>query len=743
MKTTTRAQRYYAWTVLMGGILLLLYLSARFSQAEVGVHPYGTILLWLAMISVASMSPIPLPRGNGAVHLSTALDFAAMVLFGPLFACWVGVVARLLSNATDGWRPFPAALLRLGQTVLAIGGAGVAYATLGGRFGSDLMIASNQLLPLAGAGFVYLVAGFALTAAWDHLAPARPAAWSRWGRAARSAAIDAVVIPFGLLLALTQIRIGPVGVALFLIPLLLARYVFKLWIDAKRAHVETVRTLISAIDASDPFTWGLSYRISKMSLRVGRQLGLSEAELEELEFAALLHDIGRTAIKRDILLKAGRLTSSEQSILRTHPRVGYELLAHLRFFPGAAEIVYAHHEQPDGKGYPRGLSAREIPMGSRIIMAVAAFDALTSDRPYRRGLSPDAALEELLNHTGSQFFPEAVEALIHLYSKDLLFEEFDDEVLAHYAAGESNSRALEEHFHRRAAGAAVPDKRGAVREEPLAPNLEEAKHAVPVPAEMELEIALDEGGGRLVVAGRSDPGCVRANNEDAFGIFESRVGSRDAARGCLMLVADGMGGAAAGEVASRMALETVRDAYFAGIASAGAREAILAALHKANHRVHASAEADPRYQGMGTTCTALAIAGRDLHLGHVGDSRAYLVRGSSIELLTADHTLAAELAEMGRGPLATPENASHVLTRCLGTYAEVEIDAPERAVTLRPGDAVVLCSDGLSNLVPDEEILEILREATPQAACRRLVELARRRGGPDNITVVVGQVEPE
>ena len=741
--STARFQRYYAWCVLATGTLALTALSRRFLQSEMGDQPYTTILLWMVLIGISSLSPIPWPRGATTVRLTTALDFAAILVFGPLFACWVGVIARFFTNAAEKWTPFSGSLMRLGRSILAIAAAGWMYERFGGQYGGDLMLDASQALPLAAAAFTYAMVGLVLTLGWDRLSPTRPAAkW--WRPTTLSAAVDAVVLPFGLLLALTQVRIGAVGVALFLVPLLLARYVFHLWMDAKRAHVDTVRTLMSAVDAADPFTWGLSYRISKMCLRVGRRMGLPESELEELEYAALLHDIGRTAIKRDILMKPGKLSEAEQTALRTHPRVGYELLANLRFFPNAAEVVYAHHERPDGKGYPRGLPERQIPVASRIIMAVAAFDALTSDRPYRRGLTPDAALEELLNHTGTQFFPDVVEALNHLYAHDLLFEDFEEEILARYASGEGNSRALAEYFHRRAQAAEVPDKRGTDGIVPIGADIYEeesgmARHAEPpAPVTLEKEIALDwMGGGRLVLAGRSDPGCERSNNEDAFGIFDSE----DVSRGCLAVVADGMGGAAAGEVASQLALETVRAVYFGQPNGRGTRDALVASLETANEVVHARAQSDSDMSGMGTTCTAIAIVGSDLYLGHVGDSRAYLVRGSSIEQLSDDHTLAAELAEMGRGLLTAPQNANHVLTRNIGTYPQVEVDSRDAALNLRPGDTFVLCSDGLSNLVEDEEVLQTVRGQAPAEARRALVDLARERGGPDNITVIIGRLE--
>jgi putative nucleotidyltransferase with HDIG domain len=247
-------------------------------------------------------------------------------------------------------------------------------------------------------------------------------------------------------------------VALFLIPLFLARFSFKLWIDTKASHIATVTALVSAIDASDPFTRGHSYRISKYAVRIARHLGVSEKEVEEIEYGALLHDIGKIAIQHDILLKPGRLDENERELMRTHPKVGHDILRGLKFLEGAAEIVYCHHEQPDGKGYPRGLGPQRIPMGSRIIMVVDAFDAMTSDRPYRRGLPPEVAYEELRRHSGTQFFADVVDALIELNEAKALFDEIDVDQLEMYTSDQYNSRILEEFVLRKLEKTYGPDR---------------------------------------------------------------------------------------------------------------------------------------------------------------------------------------------------------------------------------------------------------------------------------------------
>ena len=441
---TVRTQyKVYVWIVFLGALVTLVTLSEGMAGLGTAIDSNSYLALWATMILVAAMSPLPMPWGTSTATLSTGLDLAAILLFGPAVACWVGVLSRLVSNAAQRWNPFLPSLLSLGQIVLAMGASGWVYSQLGGRFGTDLTVSSDQAIPLLAAVAAYLFAKGLIGGVGNWFA-----ATTRRGRAFLSwfeehLAGDLIVLPVGPLLALTQVRIGPVGVALFLLPLLFARYVFNLWSQTKAAHLHMVRVLMSAVDAADPFTRDHSYRVSRMSLRVGRHLGMRAAALEELEFAALLHDIGRTAIQRDILVKRGKLTEQEMLLLQVHPRIGSELLAGMRFFPGAAEIVLAHHEQPDGKGYPRGLQGEAVPMGSRIIMVMAAFDAMTSDRPYRRGLAPDEALEELLAHSGTQFYPDVVEGLIHLYASGTLFTEFDETHLDRYRDGHEHSRAIE------------------------------------------------------------------------------------------------------------------------------------------------------------------------------------------------------------------------------------------------------------------------------------------------------------
>jgi HD-GYP domain-containing protein (c-di-GMP phosphodiesterase class II)/serine/threonine protein phosphatase PrpC len=720
------------------------YLSYRYGEIAWEAQSLPTLLLWIALVSIAVMSPIPLLRGKATIDLAPALDLGAIFVFGPVVACYIAGLSRGFAHLGDRWNGLQPAAMKVGQSLLATGAAGLAYLLLGGQLGSGLGIGEWQWLPILGAAGAYAAVKTVLDALDGWLTNLDSDARILRFRIGSVLPLDIVVLVFGVLLALTESRIGPVGVALILVPVFVARYAFRLWVDAREAHLVTVRTLMNAIDAADPFTWGHSYRISKMCVRVGRNLAMSPRDLQELEYAALLHDIGRTAIKREILVKPGKLTEREQSVLRTHPKIGHDIVSGIRFFHGAGEIIYSHHEQPDGGGYPRGIKGEEIPLGSRIIMAVSAFDAMTSDRPYRRGLTPTAAFDELRELAGTQFFSDVVESLFTLYDGGKLFEEFDEDVLAQYATGQANSRALDEFFNSTGTRVHVPEKLGAEENEAEGKTRPDGVPIIELPVMKPKQrtetrkVMLDsEQKWELAAAGVSDVGCRRDNNEDSFGIFESD----DPAKGCLLVVADGMGGHAAGEVASSVAVETVESVYLSSDTNGSAIDSLREALVEANRRIREKASGDKEMEGMGTTCTAVGVVGSSLIYGHVGDSRAYLVRANSIEMLTEDHTLAAELVGMGGSGKVAGQPANSVLTRSLGSDATVRVDVAPEPIALTADTAIVLCSDGLSNLVEDKEIAEIVNGESPESACETMVELARARGGPDNITVLVAKIE--
>lgn len=235
----------------------------------------------------------------------------------------------------------------------------------------------------------------------------------------------------------------------------------------------------------------------------------------------------------------------------------------------------------------------------------------------------------------------------------------------------------------------------------------------------------------------TDPGSVREANEDAVTVesFPS---------GVLAVVADGMGGAKGGQFASHLAALVIPRAYGESTEQAHCDPgtALLLALEAANASIYAKARSEESLTGMGTTCVSMALTPRQAWVAWVGDSRAYLIRDGGLFQMTEDHSVVAGMVREG---LLTPEQASfhgerHVLTKALGTRPEVEVAAWPESVQVRPGDRFLLCTDGLHDLLCEEELLQLGQQSSLSEAAQKLIERAKERGGPDNISVILLEV---
>jgi protein phosphatase len=242
----------------------------------------------------------------------------------------------------------------------------------------------------------------------------------------------------------------------------------------------------------------------------------------------------------------------------------------------------------------------------------------------------------------------------------------------------------------------------------------------------------------IEVSVQSDIGCLRQNNEDSFGYWEPEDDQQFLRKGRLAVVADGMGGYEGGQEASRLAVETLVEVYrdFGGD---DPQAALVEALQAAHEQIREYSFAHPELRGMGTTCTAAAIVQDALYYVHVGDTRLYLIRDGQITRVTRDHSYVGRLVESG---MITPEEAENhpqrnILTAALGTNPDLIMDSPGQPEPLRPEDVLLICSDGLWGQVRDSEILDAVENKSAEQTGRKLIELARERGGPDNITVAV------
>ena len=241
-----------------------------------------------------------------------------------------------------------------------------------------------------------------------------------------------------------------------------------------------------------------------------------------------------------------------------------------------------------------------------------------------------------------------------------------------------------------------------------------------------------------VMEALTDKGKKRSKNEDYFGIFQPESEEGLDTYGILAVVADGMSGTFVGYKASRMAVETISSVYFKS-EEGGARERLREAFEAANERI-LNELAGGRELTTGTTCTAAVFLGDRLYIGHAGDSRGYLIQEGRIEQLTRDHSEVWEAVQRGEMSMeeARRDPRRNVLTSSIGMTSEFFVDVTG-PIEIVPSDRVLLCTDGLTNMLDDSEILKIAAGEEPKKACARLVKAANRAGGKDNITVIIAE----
>jgi putative nucleotidyltransferase with HDIG domain len=295
------------------------------------------------------------------------------------------------------------------QYMLAVGLAGEAYRALGGT------ILSSQF-SLHVAAFVALVATYflvnsgsvALAVALSSGVSVREA-WSRI--VGGSFLYDFFSSSLAILLAFLYLKSQLVGLVLLVVPLFFVRHMYQMNLQLERVNKELLELMVKAIEARDPYTSGHSLRVCEYARSMARDMGLSTKHVDQIESAALLHDVGKIYEEfAPLLRKEGKLTPDERMLMQRHPSRSAELASTIAEFRGPVALaIRHHHENFDGSGYPDGISGEGIPLAARIIMIADTMDAMTTDRPYRKALSFERTMEELKKFAGKQFDPRLVE----------------------------------------------------------------------------------------------------------------------------------------------------------------------------------------------------------------------------------------------------------------------------------------------------------------------------------------------
>jgi putative nucleotidyltransferase with HDIG domain len=404
----------------------------------------GVLLVLLGLNVLAALKPINI-YGNSDISIGFVMTMAIVILFGIPGALIVASVEATV-DGVRARRPdyqFSHILHTLAMYAIVYSSTAATYMLL-----ADINPESFawQMLP---ATALAAIVAFTMNATLISIETKLRTGQSLrefWWKHAWLAPNYVALFLVGLALAAAYMALGIAGILAFVAPALMIRLSMKQYVektkesvaklemqnDALRtANIEirrvseelrssydgTLEALVNALDARDQETKGHSLRVSQYMLDIAREMGVREGTQEwvDMQRGSLLHDVGKIGVSDSILLKPGKLTDEEWTSMRQHPEIGYNMLRQVKFLQGPAELILAHHERWDGRGYPKGLHEDEIPLGARIFSVVDTFDSMTSDRPYRKALTTIVSMNEIMACSGSQFDPVVVEAFLDIY----------------------------------------------------------------------------------------------------------------------------------------------------------------------------------------------------------------------------------------------------------------------------------------------------------------------------------------
>ena len=357
---------------------------------------------------------LPLSRISFA-RVGTSVAFvpfiASVMLFAHPWPMVIAGVTAFVAETVVRRKPMLRVWFNTVQFMAAVGIGGAAYRALGGPVGFDQF--SFHFMPFVALVLLFVVVNqgsVSLAIALTSNVSVRET-WSRI--AGKSPLYDLVSSSLSVLLAFLYIKLQILGLAVIVLPLFFVRHMYHMTTQVERVNRELLELMVKAIEARDPYTSGHSVRVAEYARTVARELGLPQKHVDDIAAAALLHDVGKIYEEfAPLLRKEGRLTPEERMLMQAHPVRSAELAGTIAEFRGRVHTdIRNHHENFDGTGYPDGLAGEQIPIGSRIIMIADTIDAMTTDRPYRKALTFQRALEELRKLAGQQFDPKLVDLI--------------------------------------------------------------------------------------------------------------------------------------------------------------------------------------------------------------------------------------------------------------------------------------------------------------------------------------------
>jgi hypothetical protein len=411
-----RFQTYYG-VILALTIFAYYYANKYFAYFPETLSP-ERFLLGLGVIFVLSLISfflsIELPTGGSTLSVTSLIFFTSIFNFGPFWTMIICALTYFLYDKVRLRKSLIKYLHNILQISLSVFCAGLVFFLTGGQL--RVLNFPGVVFPLTMMVLTYfIVNSLAVSSAigfYEKISPLKV-----WYENCRWQLFYTVSsLPLLLLMLYLYDKMNEWGIILFFLPLMMIRQAYRLYVELKKTYKETVLALVKGIEANDPYTSGHSERVSIYSEAIATAMNLPYAEVEKIEIAAILHDVGKIGGEyHEIIRKPAKLTEEEYKVIQEHSVMSANLVSHISFLRGEIEnIIRHHHESYGGTGYPDKLKGKEIPLGSRIIMASDAYDAMTTDRPYRKALSHRQAIDELQRYSGYQFDPDVIEVVLKI-----------------------------------------------------------------------------------------------------------------------------------------------------------------------------------------------------------------------------------------------------------------------------------------------------------------------------------------
>lgn len=413
MASLSWAARAYIWTV--SACALALWLASIAAVGQASVAALGPdVLVFAVAVTVGEFMSVSLPRG-GWLSVSTIPSVATVLLFPVPVSMAIAAVSMLVEQV-HAREPWYKATFNVSSSALAIGLSGSVFTLATGGVPGRVILASDgtaQMVALAAVAVAYYVLNKALTQIVVSLATGRSLKSVVVGNSQYTLAPELSMTLIGGLLALLWVS-HPVWSLAIILPTFVTyrtlEYVRRLQTETEAAVV----ALADIVDSRDTYTFQHSRRVAAYAEAIAGELGQDGADVDLIVSAAKVHDLGKIGIPDAVLLKPGRLDDGETRQMQTHSAMGAEILGRFQLYREGTKLALHHHEWYDGRGYPEGLRGDAIPVGARIIAVADAFDAMTSDRPYRRAMTAEEALDRLQEGQGRQFDPMVVAAMLQL-----------------------------------------------------------------------------------------------------------------------------------------------------------------------------------------------------------------------------------------------------------------------------------------------------------------------------------------